>query len=355
MAVSDHSAGVLVASLLLIHSLLLTDCNGQAVTLTAGGTGQTYPFNVAFGDGQPTASVTDYLPWCVLDSERKSWIRLEKTDGSLVLAKLEHSELTVMPSEHPILDTSHTGLYHCRTVDRNSTQTYQLNIVAKQSRTTVTPTTMVFNYTDQRYDIPCNTVGSSGMSVTWTSTLDLRKRIVNRSSQNGLLEYENSTFSFMGNDSSVMLTGDNPAGVRFNVTCTAAYETSFNCRFVDTSGGARQPSQDVLDRCVGAVKPLSTAYSISIQAPKKSSRTDSGTAPNKSSRTDSGTAPKKMKKGVAIGTSVTVVVVVVVVGLVMVFLKYRNTPNGRSEGTRINKANSSPQRHSPRYQSEVPC
>ncbi|XP_065182265.1 uncharacterized protein LOC135812974 [Sycon ciliatum] len=127
---------------------------------------------------------------------------------------------------------------------------------------------MVFNYTDQRYDIPCNTVGSSGMNVTWTSTLDLKTKMVNTmigTSQNGLLEYVNSTFSFMGNDSSIMLTRDNPAGVMFNVTCTTTYKTSFNCRFVENVPTYSQPSQDVLDRCDRAVKSLSTTYSIIIQ------------------------------------------------------------------------------------------
>ena len=128
---------------------------------------------------------------------------------------------------------------------------------------------MVFDYTGQRYDIPCNTVGSSGMNVTWTSTLDLKTKMVNTMngiSQNGLLEYVNSTFSFMGNDSSIMLTRDNPAGVRFNVTCTTAYNTSFNCRFaVNTSASDKQVPQDILDRCDRAVKSLSTTYSISIQ------------------------------------------------------------------------------------------
>ncbi|XP_065182014.1 neurogenic locus notch homolog protein 1-like [Sycon ciliatum] len=127
---------------------------------------------------------------------------------------------------------------------------------------------MVFNYTDQRYDIPCNTVGSSAMSVTWTSTLDLKTKVVNTmngTSQNGLLEYVNSTFSFMGNDSSIMLTRDNPAGVMFNVTCTTAYKANLNCRFAVVGPVVTQPSKDVLDRCDGAVKPLSTTYAIIIQ------------------------------------------------------------------------------------------
>ncbi|XP_065181815.1 uncharacterized protein LOC135812367 [Sycon ciliatum] len=88
MAVSDHPAGVPVASLLLIHSLLLTDCNGQGVTLTAAPTGQVTTFEVTFGDGQPTASVIDYLPKCKVGSGSGPFIRLEKTDGSLVWAEL---------------------------------------------------------------------------------------------------------------------------------------------------------------------------------------------------------------------------------------------------------------------------
>ncbi|XP_065181299.1 serine-rich adhesin for platelets-like isoform X2 [Sycon ciliatum] len=269
------SAGVLIGCLLLFCPLLLIGSNGQAVTLRAAGTGQSTTYLVTFGDGQPTVNVPDYLPLCLVSDGSGPFIRLEKTDGSLVLFESAISGITVVQlnsAARPMLNTSYTGLYHCRTATHNSSDTYQLNIVARQNRITVTPTTMVFNYTDQRYDIPCNTVGSSGMNVTWTSTLDLKTKMVNTvngTSQNGLLEYVNSTFSFMGNDSSIMLTRDNPAGVRFNVTCTTAYRTSYICRFVDTSGSARQPPQDALDRCDGAVESLSTTYSIIIQAPCK--------------------------------------------------------------------------------------
>ena len=109
---------------------------GQHVSLTAAGTRQLAPFTVTFGDGQPTANVTSYLPGCVVFSGSGPFIRLEKTDGSLVLAETgafsgSLNGAQVNTTVHPILDTSYTGLYHCRTVDHNSTQTYQLNIVGK--------------------------------------------------------------------------------------------------------------------------------------------------------------------------------------------------------------------------------
>ena len=90
---------------------------------------------MTFGDGQPTADVTSYLPLCVVGSGSGPWIRLEKTDGSIVLAETGAFSggtlLFVNSTAHPILDTSYTGLYHCRTVDHNSSHTYQLNIVGK--------------------------------------------------------------------------------------------------------------------------------------------------------------------------------------------------------------------------------
>ena len=108
---------------------------GQPVSLNAAGTGQLAPFTVTFGDGQPTADVTSYLPGCVVLSGMGSFIRLEKTDGSLVWAETGAFSgddiVKVNKGEHPILDTSYTGLYHCRTATCNSTQTYQLNIVGK--------------------------------------------------------------------------------------------------------------------------------------------------------------------------------------------------------------------------------
>ncbi|XP_065181321.1 uncharacterized protein LOC135811972 isoform X4 [Sycon ciliatum] len=134
MACSGLCLGVLIGCLLLFCPLLLTGCNGQHVSLNAAGTRQsTTAFRVTFGDGQPTANVTSYLPACVVISGSGPFIRLEKTDGSLVLAETGAFSggtiVQVNATVHPILDTSYTGLYHCRTVDNNSTQTYQLNIV----------------------------------------------------------------------------------------------------------------------------------------------------------------------------------------------------------------------------------
>ena len=109
---------------------------GQVVILGASDTGQTTAaFTVTFGDGQPSADVSGYLPTCVVLRGSGPFIRLVKTDGSLVLAEtgafsgLSFTQMNF--AIHPILDTSYTGLYHCRTMDSNSTQTYQLNIVGK--------------------------------------------------------------------------------------------------------------------------------------------------------------------------------------------------------------------------------
>ncbi|XP_065181435.1 uncharacterized protein LOC135812046 isoform X2 [Sycon ciliatum] len=133
MASSGLFFGILMGCLLLFSPLLLIGCNGQPVGLNADGTGQHAPFIVTFGDGQPTADVTSYLPLCVVGSGSGPWIRLEKTDGSIVLAETGAFSggtlLFVNSTAHPILDTSYTGLYHCRTVDHNSSHTYQLNIV----------------------------------------------------------------------------------------------------------------------------------------------------------------------------------------------------------------------------------
>ncbi|XP_065181438.1 uncharacterized protein LOC135812047 isoform X2 [Sycon ciliatum] len=133
MASSGLCFGILMGCLLLFSPLLLIGCNGQPVSLIADGTGQHPPYTVTFGDGQPTADVISYLPGCVVLSGSGPWIRLEKTDGSLVLGETGAfsglTSATVNSTAHPILDTSYTGLYHCRTVDHNSRQTYQLNIV----------------------------------------------------------------------------------------------------------------------------------------------------------------------------------------------------------------------------------
>ncbi|XP_065181300.1 uncharacterized protein LOC135811948 isoform X3 [Sycon ciliatum] len=137
MACSGLCLGVLIGCLFLFCPLLLTGCDGQHVSLNAAGTRQLAPYRVTFGDGQPTANVTSYLPVCVVISGSGPFIRLEKTDGSLLLGETgAFTAVVTAPATaflnstvHPILDTSYTGLYHCRTVDHNSTQTYQLNIV----------------------------------------------------------------------------------------------------------------------------------------------------------------------------------------------------------------------------------
>ena len=111
---------------------------GQTVYLKAKNTGQTAPFTVTFGDGQPTSNVNSLLPTCNGFSKPTTFIRMEKTDGSFLLYNGTGSffyHVNVYyndyEAEHPILTTSYSGRYHCRIMTGNSTDTYQLNIVGK--------------------------------------------------------------------------------------------------------------------------------------------------------------------------------------------------------------------------------
>ncbi|XP_065193120.1 sushi, von Willebrand factor type A, EGF and pentraxin domain-containing protein 1-like [Sycon ciliatum] len=271
MATLSQSAGVLIRYLLLFSPLFLIGCEGQTVYLKAKNTGQTAPFTVTFGDGQLTRDVNKFLPTTSGYSFYVTFLRLEKTTGSFALYnRIIQSGFSVDPfnGDYPHLTTSYSGRYHWRVMNRNSTDTYQLNIVAEQNRTTVISPTMVFSYTDKQYEIPCNTLGSPGMSVTWTSTIGLTTKRINTTNgafPTGLLEYVNSTFSFTGTDSGIMFSSAHPAGAMFNLTCTTTYPTSYKCRFVE--GQKPQPPKGVLDRCDKAVAPLSTTYTISLRAP----------------------------------------------------------------------------------------
>ncbi|XP_065181230.1 uncharacterized protein LOC135811910 isoform X2 [Sycon ciliatum] len=264
MASPGLCLGVLIGCLLLFSPLLLIGCNGQPVTLTAGGIGQsTTAFIVTFGDGQPTANVTGYLPVCVAASGSGSFIRLEKTDGSLVLA--ETGAFTVFGrapvniTVHPILNTSYTGLYHCRTATHISSQTYQLNIVAQRSQSGPPPSQKL-NFTDATHTMPCMSSGNFPLNASWNSTLSLDSQMIQTTMPATMV---NSTFSFQQNDSQIMFTESDTSGVTFNVTCTTLYTTSFDCI---GNGSTPARPQSVIDRCVGATRIISTTSSVTIQA-----------------------------------------------------------------------------------------
>ncbi|XP_065181262.1 uncharacterized protein LOC135811926 isoform X2 [Sycon ciliatum] len=238
---------------------------GQPVSLIAVGTGQTTTaFTVTFGDGQPTADVTSYLPVCIVSSGSGSFIRLAKTDGSLVLGETGaftvFGRAPVNNTVHPILDTLYTGLYHCRTVDHNSTQTYQLNIVAQQVQSGPSPTPLTLTYTGDTHNIPCVSSGNFPLNSSWNSTLTLDTQMIQAVTHTNMVD---SMFSFQQNDSQIVFTESDTSGVTFNVTCTTSYTSNFDC-FANDSTPARP--QSVIDRCVNASKPIPTTASVTIRA-----------------------------------------------------------------------------------------
>ncbi|XP_065181992.1 uncharacterized protein LOC135812615 [Sycon ciliatum] len=237
---------------------------GQPLILNAAGTGQLAPFRVTFGDGQPTADVTNYLPACWVFFGPGPFIRLEKTDGSLVLAETGAFSVGIIfvvnTTAHPILDTSYTGLYHCRTVDNNSTRTYQLNIVARQVQSGPSPTPLTLTYTGDTHTIPCMSSGNFPLNASWSSTLSPDSQMIQTTMPATMV---NSTFSFQQNDSQIVFTESDTSGVTFNVTCTTSYTTNFDCIGVDSSPAR---PQSVIDRCMNAAQPVSTTVSVTIQA-----------------------------------------------------------------------------------------
>ncbi|XP_065181255.1 uncharacterized protein LOC135811918 isoform X2 [Sycon ciliatum] len=238
---------------------------GQPVSLIAVGTGQTTTaFTVTFGDGQPTANVTIYLPVCIVASGSGPFIRLEKTDGSLVLGETGaftvFGRAPVNNTVHPILDTLYTGLYHCRTVDHNSTQTYQLNIVAQQVQSGPSPTPLTLTNTGDTHTIPCVSSGNFPLNSSWNSTLTLDTQMIQAVTHTNMV---NSTFSFQQNDAQIVYTESDTSGVTFTVTCTTLYTTNFDC---DANDSTPARPQSVIDRCVNASKPIPTTASVTIRA-----------------------------------------------------------------------------------------
>ncbi|XP_065182005.1 uncharacterized protein LOC135812635 [Sycon ciliatum] len=238
---------------------------GQTVILGAAGTGQSMAaFTVAFGNGQPTVNVTDYLPVCLVISGSGPFIRLEKTDGSLVLGETGAfsgvTTVQVNSTAHPILDTSYTGLYHCRTATHNSTQTYQLNIVAQQVQSGPSPTPLTLTYTGDTHTIPCVSSGNFPLNSSWNSTLTLDTQMIQTVTSTNLT---NSTFTFQRNDSQIVFTESDTSGITFNVICTTSYTTNFDCMGM---GSSPPRSQSVIDRCVNATQAMSTTVSVTIQA-----------------------------------------------------------------------------------------
>ena len=113
--------------------------------LTAAGLiPNTPPNNTAFfAEGEPTATVADALPLCTVSGQNGSFLELYNVDTGFVAGR--HGQFDNRPdmgsppatsvgwntTDYPVLDTSHNGLYRCRTDTKTSFAVYQLNVRGK--------------------------------------------------------------------------------------------------------------------------------------------------------------------------------------------------------------------------------
>ena len=118
--------------------------SGQAIpSLTATGLiPDTTPLTAFFAEGEATAILGTGLPSCTIIQEAGSYLELYNVDTGFVAGR--HGPFDNTPSgsgiitgvvwnttTYPVLKTSYTGLYLCRTDTGNSTWTYQLNVRGK--------------------------------------------------------------------------------------------------------------------------------------------------------------------------------------------------------------------------------
>ena len=118
--------------------------SGQAVPgLTATGLiPYTTPLTASFAEGEATATLRTGLPLCTITHQAGSYLELYNLDTGFVAGR--HGPFGNTPSgsgiitavfwnttAYPVLKTSYTGLYRCRTDTGNSTATYQLNVRGK--------------------------------------------------------------------------------------------------------------------------------------------------------------------------------------------------------------------------------
>ena len=102
----------------------------------------TLPLTAYFAEGEATAIVDQGLPVCTILLQAGSFLELYNIDTGFVAGR--HGPFDNSPSgsgivtgvlwnttAYPVLKTSYTGLYRCRTDAANSTATYQLNIRGK--------------------------------------------------------------------------------------------------------------------------------------------------------------------------------------------------------------------------------
>ncbi|XP_065182013.1 uncharacterized protein LOC135812654 [Sycon ciliatum] len=238
---------------------------GQYPVLVAAGTGQGTPFIMTFGDGQSTADVLSYMPVCIVTSGSAPFIRLEKTDGSLVLGVTGSftgfGRAPLNTTAHPSLNASYTGVYHCRTDARYSPQLYQLNVVARQIRSSF-PTSLPLVYMDGNHTISCMSSGNFPLKLSWNTTLSPDSELIRTMTSANIVH---STFSFKLNDPQFVITERDTSGVAFNVTCKTWYTTHFDCVAV---GSIPARPHHVIQRCLNSSQAVSTSVSVIIQVPR---------------------------------------------------------------------------------------
>ena len=100
------------------------------------------PLTAFFAEGEATANLGLGLPYCTISLQAGSFLELYNVDTGFVAGR--HGPFDNTPSgsgiittmvwnttAYPVLKTSYTGLYRCRTDTGNSTVTYQLNVRGK--------------------------------------------------------------------------------------------------------------------------------------------------------------------------------------------------------------------------------
>ena len=96
-----------------------------------------------FAEGEATATLAPALPFCTVSRQNGSFLELYNVDTGFVAGR--HGQFDNRPgignlvatyvvwntTANPVLDTSYTGLYRCRTDTSTSSVFYQLNVRGK--------------------------------------------------------------------------------------------------------------------------------------------------------------------------------------------------------------------------------
>ena len=114
-------------------------------TLFASGLSPNTPPNLTayFDEGEATAKLASALPLCAISLQSGSFLELYNVDTGLVagrygpfdnrpgMGRPSFTSVVWNTTANPVLDTSCTGLYRCRTDTSTSLESYQLNVRGK--------------------------------------------------------------------------------------------------------------------------------------------------------------------------------------------------------------------------------